>query len=206
MWPHDVSMESIVDEIASRDKRLAEVIAEHPLCDLGVIPQSSSNFESLVESVIAQQLSVKSANAIFGRLQALSDGEVRPERVSKLDDSALRDCGLSGSKTRTIRGLAEASLSGLVDFESLHLFDDDDQVSAQLNSLWGIGPWTVDMFMMNRLGRLDIWPVGDLGVRRGWETIYGLDEQIDPAVLHQHGDAFRPYRSVVAWYCWVVWD
>ncbi|MFZ4504952.1 MAG: DNA-3-methyladenine glycosylase family protein [Microbacteriaceae bacterium] len=206
MWPHDVSMESIVDEIASRDKRLAEVIAEHPLCDLGVIPQSSSNFESLVESVIAQQLSVKSANAIFGRLQALSDGEVRPERVSKLDDSALRDCGLSGSKTRTIRGLAEAFLSGLVDFESLHLFDDDDQVSEQLNSLWGIGPWTVDMFMMNRLGRLDIWPVGDLGVRRGWETIYGLDEQIDPAVLHQHGEAFRPYRSVVAWYCWVVWD
>ena len=206
MWPHDVSMASIVDEIASRDKRLAEVIAEHPLCDLGVIPQSSSNFESLVESVIAQQLSVKSANAIFGRLQALSDGEVRPERVSKLDDSALRDCGLSGSKTRTIRGLAEASLSGLVDFESLHLSDDDDQVSAQLNSLWGIGAWTVDMFMMNRLGRLDIWPVGDLGVRRGWETIYDLDEQIDPAVLHQHGEAFRPYRSVVAWYCWVVWD
>ena len=206
MWPHDVSMESIVDEIASRDKRLAEVIAEHPLCDLGVIPQSSSNFESLVESVIAQQLSVKSANAIFGRLQALSDGEVRPERVSKLDDSALRGCGLSGSKTRTIRGLAEASLSGLVDFESLHLFDDDDHVSDQLNSLWGIGPWTVDMFMMNRLGRLDIWPVGDLGVRRGWETIHGLDEQIDPAVLHQHGEAFRPYRSVVAWYCWVVWD
>jgi DNA-3-methyladenine glycosylase II len=199
-------MESIVDEIASRDKRLAEVIAEHPLCDLGVIPQSSSNFESLVESVIAQQLSVKSANAIFGRLQALSDGEVRPERVSKLDDSALRGCGLSGSKTRTIRGLAEASLSGLVDFESLHLFDDDDHVSNQLNSLWGIGPWTVDMFMMNRLGRLDIWPVGDLGVRRGWETIHGLDEQIDPAVLHQHGEAFRPYRSVVAWYCWVVWD
>jgi len=206
MWPHDVSMESIIDEISSRDKRLAEVIAEHPLCDLGVIPQSSSNFESLVESVIAQQLSVKSANAIFGRLQALSEGEVRPERITPLDDSTLRGCGLSGSKTRTIRGLAEASLSGLVDFESLHLFDDDDHVSEQLNSLWGIGPWTVDMFMMNRLGRLDIWPVGDLGVRRGWETIYGLDEQIDPAVLHHHAEAFRPYRSVVAWYCWVVWD
>jgi DNA-3-methyladenine glycosylase II len=206
MWLHTMTMAEIVDDLSSRDRNLAGVIASHPLCDLGVIPQTSSNFESLVDSVIAQQVSVKSASAIFGRLQALCGGHVSAESVATLDDDALRACGLSGSKTRTIRGLADASLSGAIDFEALHLLNDDHVVSTQLNALWGIGPWTVDMFMMNRLGKLDVWPVGDLGMRRGWEKIYQLAEQISPAALTEHGDAFRPYRTVVAWYCWRVWD
>ena len=206
MWLHTMTMAEIVDDLSSRDRNLAGVIASHPLCDLGVIPQTSSNFESLVDSVIAQQVSVKSASAIFGRLQALCGGHVSAESVAALDDDELRACGLSGSKTRTIRGLADASLTGAIDFDSLHLLNDDHVVATQLNALWGIGPWTVDMFMMSRLGKLDVWPVGDLGMRRGWERIYQLDEQISPAVLIEHGDAFRPYRSVVAWYCWRVWD
>ena len=206
MWPHSVSMTTIVDELASRDARLAEVIRSHPLCDLGVIPEKSSNFESLVESVIAQQVSVKAADTIFRRLHDVVDGELTPERVTNVSDALLRDCGLSGSKTRTIRGLAEATVSGQLALESLHLIDDDDIVSRQLNALWGIGPWTVDMFLMNRLGRLDVWPTGDLGFRRGWEKIYGLTEQISPADLHREGHRFAPYRSVVAWYCWIEWD
>ncbi len=206
MWPHPVPMTTIVDELASRDARLAEVIRSHPLCDLGVIPETSSNFESLVESVIAQQVSVKAADTIFHRLQDAAGGVVTPERVSSLGTGGVRDCGLSGSKTRTVLGLAEASTSGRIDFETLHLVDDDDTVSTQLNALWGIGPWTVDMFLMNRLGRLDVWPTGDLGFRRGWEKIYALAEQISPADLHAEGHRFAPYRSVVAWYCWIEWD
>lgn len=199
-------MNEIVDELASRDDRLAEVIRSHPLCDLGVVPETSSNFESLVESVIAQQLSVKAADTIFRRLQDAAGGELTPERLNDFSEAVFRDCGLSGSKTRTIRGLADATVSGQIELESLHLVDDDDTVSRQLNALWGIGPWTVDMFLMNRLGRLDVWPTGDLGFRRGWEKIYALDEQISPADLHAEGHRFAPYRSVVAWYCWIEWD
>lgn len=199
-------MNEIVDDLASRDGRLAEVIRAHPLCDLGVIPETSSNFESLVGSVIAQQVSVKAADTIFSRLHDAAGGALTPERVAAMGDNVVRECGLSGSKTRTVLGLAEASRSGQIDFESLHLIDGDDTVSTQLNALWGIGPWTVDMFLMNRLGRLDVWPTGDLGFRRGWEKIYELSEQITPAELHHEGHRFAPYRSVVAWYCWIEWD
>lgn len=199
-------MATIVDDLSSRDARLAEVMRSHPLCDLGVIPETSSNFESLVESVIAQQVSVKAADTIFRRLHDAAGGVLTPERLWELPDTAFRESGLSGSKTRTIRGLAEATVTGQIDLESLHLIDDDGTVSRQLNALWGIGPWTVDMFLMNRLGRLDVWPTGDLGFRRGWEKIYGLTEQISPAELHEEGHRFAPYRSVVAWYCWIEWD
>ena len=84
----------------------------------------------------------------------------------------------------------------------LHEIEDDNLIFEKLTSLWGTGPWTVDMFMMFQLGRLDIWPTGDLGVRRGWERIYKLKEEIKPTELDKKGDKFRPYRSVVAWYCW----
>ena len=87
-------------------------------------------------------------------------------------------------------------------FRSLHTITSDEEIFSQLTNLWGIGPWTVDMFMMFQLGRLDIWPTGDLGVRRGYEKIYGLREEITPAELAKKGEKFRPYRSVVAWYCW----
>jgi DNA-3-methyladenine glycosylase II len=202
----DLSMKSIVAELSARDARMAAVIAEHPLCTLGTAPETSSHFESLVESVISQQVSVKAADSIFGRLKERSRLGIVAESIAELSDAEMRECGLSGSKTKTIKGLAEASISGRIDFENLHLIEDDEEISTQLNSLWGIGPWTVDMFMMHRLGRLDVWAVGDLGVRRGWETIYQLDEQISPKELIEAGEKFRPYRSVVAWYCWRAWD
>jgi DNA-3-methyladenine glycosylase II len=114
----------------------------------------------------------------------------------------MRAAGVSGAKHRTIQGLAQAAISKEIKFNSLHEIESDEMIFDQLTSLWGIGPWTVDMFMMHQLGRLDIWPTGDLGVRRGWEKIYGLTEEISPAALELKGEKFRPYRSVVAWYCW----
>jgi len=88
-----------------------------------------------------------------------------------------------------------------VPIENLHELSDEEVFSG-LTSLWGIGPWTVDMFMMFQLHRLDIWPTGDLGVRRGWKSIHKLPEQIEPKSLEIKGKKFQPYRSVVAWYCW----
>ena len=132
-------------------------------------------------------------------------GRVTPKKVAKLDDEQLRGAGLSAAKSKTIQGLANAALNKEINFEKLHE-QDDASVYQNLTSLWGIGPWTVDMFMMFQLGRLDIWPVGDLGVRRGWEKIHNLKEEITPTDLIKKGDKFQPHRSVVAWYCWRALD
>ncbi|MEY4367011.1 MAG: hypothetical protein RLZ28_426 [Actinomycetota bacterium] len=195
-------MQAIVSDLAARDAKLGKVIAAHPLCTLASKPNSVSNFESLVESVVSQQLSVKAADTIYGRLATLCGTRLSALEIAQLSDEAMREAGLSGAKTKTIRGLAEASISGLIDFEGLHLIEDDAVISTQLNSLWGIGPWTVDMFMMHQLHRLDVWPTGDLGVRRGWQNMFELEQKVEAAELGPLGESFRPYRSIVAWYCW----
>lgn len=194
-------MQRIVDEISDTDKRFAKVISESPLCTIGSATSPESNFESLVSSVISQQLAVKAAETIHGRLTQLAKGNITPVRITKLSDAALREIGVSGAKAKTIQGLALAALTGSVPIDDLHELSDEDVFNG-LTSLWGIGPWTVDMFMMFQLHRLDIWPTGDLGVRRGWESIHKLSEQIEPKALEVKGEKFRPYRSVVAWYCW----
>ena len=194
-------MQRIVDEISKTDKRFAKVISKSPLCTIGSTASPESNFESLVSSVISQQLAVKAAETIHERLTQLAKGNVTPIRIAKLSDAALREIGVSGAKAKTIQGLAQATLTGSVPINDLHELSDDEVFSG-LTSLWGIGPWTVDMFMMFQLHRLDIWPTGDLGVRRGWESIHKLSEQIEPKALEVKGEKFRPYRSVVAWYCW----
>jgi DNA-3-methyladenine glycosylase II len=125
-----------------------------------------------------------------------------PGRIAEITESQMRGAGVSGAKFKTIKGLADAAITKTIKINSLHEIDDDQLIFDQLTSLWGIGPWTVDMFMMFQLGRLDIWPTGDLGVRRGWEKIYSLKEEIEPKTLEKKGEKFRPYRSVVAWYCW----
>jgi DNA-3-methyladenine glycosylase II len=194
-------MQRITAEISAIDKRFAKVISESPLCTIGSSLSPESNFQSLVSSVISQQLAVKAAETIHGRLNLLAKGQITPVRIAKLSDAALREIGVSGAKAKTIQGLAQASLTGSVPIENLQELSDDE-VFTGLTSLWGIGPWTVDMFMMFQLHRLDIWPTGDLGVRRGWESIHKLADQIEPKALDAKGEKFRPYRSVVAWYCW----
>lgn len=195
-------MKKIVRELSERDARMAKVIAGHPLCTLGRNPNPITHFEALVESVISQQLAVKAADTIFGRVKELTRGRIVPVRVAGISEVQMRAAGVSGAKYRTIQGLAEAALSKKININRLHEIDNDQQIFDQLTSLWGIGPWTVDMFMMHQLSRLDIWPTGDLGVRRGWEKIYALKEEIEPKDLEKRGEKFRPYRSVVAWYCW----
>lgn len=195
-------MKRIAQDLASRDARLAKVIQAHPLCTVGRNPKPVTHFEALVESVISQQLAVKAADTIYARVKSLSKGRVAPARLADISEAEMRAAGVSGAKFKTIQGLADAVLSKRIQINKLHEIDDDQEIFDQLTGLWGIGQWTVDMFMMHQLGRLDIWPTGDLGVRRGWEKIYSLKEEIDPKALISKGDKFRPYRSVVAWYCW----
>jgi DNA-3-methyladenine glycosylase II len=195
-------MKKIARELSARDARLAKVIEAHPLCTVGRNPKPVTHFEALVESVISQQLAVRAADTIYGRVKALTKGRIVPGRIVEISEAEMRAAGVSGAKFRTIQGLADAALSKKITINKLHEIDDDQLIFNQLTSLWGIGPWTVDMFMMFQLGRLDIWPTGDLGVRRGWEKIYSLKEEIEPKALDKKGEKFRPYRSVVAWYCW----
>lgn len=197
-------MRKIVNEIAETDKRFAPIISSSELCDIGISNPERSHFESLVSSVISQQLATAAARTIKQRF-VLECGTVTPKKVAAMDTEQLRATGLSAAKTKTIQGLASAALSKEIDFAKLHEMDDS-HVYNSLTSLWGIGPWTVDMFMMFQLGRLDIWPVGDLGVRRGWEKLHKLKEEISPNDLLKKGAKFQPHRSVVAWYCWRVVD
>lgn len=195
-------MKQIVKELSSRDARLAKVIAANNLCTVGRNPEPVTHFEALVESIISQQLAVKAADTIYGRVKKLVNGRMLASRVLTLSEQDMREAGVSGAKFKAIQGLAEAAVSKRIHVNKLHEIDDDQLIFDQLTSLWGLGPWTVDMFMMFQLGRLDIWPTGDLGVRRGWERIYGLKKEIKPNELEKKGEKFRPYRSVVAWYCW----
>lgn len=195
-------MKKIVAEISARDKKMARVIAEHPLCTIGRNPKPVPHFESLVESVISQQLAVKAAETIFLRVKKAAGGRIIPTRIAALSDNQMREAGVSGAKIKAIQGLASAAINREISFNKLHEIESDEEIFSRLTGLWGIGPWTVDMFMMFQLGRLDIWPTGDLGVRRGWEKIYSLPERITPKALQLKGEKFRPYRSVVAWYCW----
>lgn len=197
-------MRKIVQEIAHTDKRFAKVIETSELCDIGTSNPERSHFETLVSSVISQQLATAAARTIKERF-VVECGKITPKNVAAMEIEQMRAAGLSGAKAKTIQGLASSALDKSVDFKKLHEMDDD-QVYKSLTSLWGIGPWTVDMFMMFQLGRLDIWPTGDLGVRRGWEKLHKLSEEIAPIELEKKGEQFRPHRSIVAWYCWRALD
>ena len=197
-------MRKIVGEIAEIDKRFAPVIERSELCDIGTTNPERSHFESLVSSVISQQLATAAARTIKERF-VLECGKVTPKNVAAMDIEEMRAAGLSGAKSKTIQGLADAALEKRVDFKNLHDMNDVD-VYNDLTSLWGIGPWTVDMFMMFQLGKLNVWPVGDLAVRRGWQKINHLAGEVTPNQLMKTGDKFQPYRSVVAWYCWRATD
>ena len=183
-------MSQIVTDLAERHKKLGRIIATAPLCDLGVKPKSRSNFESLVLSVISQQLATAAADTISKRFID-QVGKITPKRILNSEIEEIRSVGLSAAKTKTILGLAEAAKN--LDLEKIDS-KPDLEIYEQLTKLWGIGPWTVDMFMMFQLGKLNVWPVGDLGVRRGWEKINRLKEEIAPEQLLKKGEKFQPYQ------------
>jgi DNA-3-methyladenine glycosylase II len=187
-------------QLAERNPVLARLVAEAGLPSFPV--PTETHFGTLVRAITYQQLAGAAARAIHGRLIAAVDGDVSPERLLALPEDALRTAGLSGAKTASLRDLAGKVIDGEVILDSRRLARlDDDEIVAQLSSVRGIGRWTAEMFLMFQLRRLDVWPTGDLGVRRG----YGLAWDVatpTPKQLDALGEAYRPYRSVVAWYCW----
>lgn len=204
MVNHRTHVNRAIKHVRVTSPHLGHYVATSARCNLQPIPPSAAAyFDSLVRSVVAQQISSAAAASVSQRLRKMLGGRVTPRVVLSRTPRQLRAAGLSGSKVRTIRELARAQLDGLIDLKSLADASDEDVVE-ELSSIWGIGRWTAEMFMMFTLGRLDVWPVGDLAVRRGWQIAHGLDEIPTEAELEPLGAPFAPYRSVAAWYCWRV--
>jgi DNA-3-methyladenine glycosylase II len=186
--------------LASRDPVIARLLAA--IGPPRLRRPTETPFEALVRAIVYQQLAGAAASAIHGRLIAALDGDVRPEKLIALDDPALRAVGLSASKVASLRDLSAKALDDTVVLSRRGLSRlSDEEVKARLTAVRGIGPWTTDMFLMFQLRRLDVWPTGDFGVRRGYGLGWGAPTP-SARELEPLGDPYRPYRSVVAWYCW----
>jgi DNA-3-methyladenine glycosylase II len=188
-------------ELARRDRVLAGLLATHGPPRLGRPVASAGRFQALAESIVYQQLNGRAAATIYGRLEDYLDGTVTAKALQAADTAELRACGLSAAKAAALLDLAGKVSDGSVSLDRIGRLADDDVV-AELVQVKGIGRWTAEMFLMFTLGRLDVWPVDDYGVRVGFAKAWGLPEAPTPRALGPLGDKFRPYRSIAAWYCW----
>jgi DNA-3-methyladenine glycosylase II len=159
-------------------------------------------FETLVRSIVYQQLSGRVASVIFGRLTAATpDSTITPEGVLRLTPRQMRALGLSKQKTEYIRDLARRTRAGQIDFTACSRLTDDELIE-RLTAVKGIGVWTVQMFLMFALQRPDVLPVGDLGVRAAMQRAYGLPELPRPAEMQRIAESWKPYCSIASWYLW----
>jgi DNA-3-methyladenine glycosylase II len=168
-------------------------------------PPSEDSFAALVRSIMYQQLAGAAATAIHGRFLKLFADGLSPAGVLALPEGAMRSAGLSGSKAAAVADLAKKVMDGTVPLEDVASLSDEE-LEARLVQVRGIGPWTAQMFMMFQLQRLDIWPVADYGVRKGWAAMHRKKDLPTPKALLAEGEKFRPYRTIAAWYCWRVVD
>ena len=198
--PRRVSHAVAADILATRDPVVADLIAAGGPIRIG--RPTASHFAALVQAVVYQQLAGAAARAIHGRLVAALHDDVQPAALLALPDETLRAVGLSTNKVRSLRDLATKVLDGTVVLSARGLArQSDEEVIVRLSTVRGIGPWTAQIFLMLQLRRLDIWPVGDYGVRHGyglaWNVPMPTARELEPL-----GEPYRPYRTVVAWYCW----
>lgn len=156
-------------------------------------------FESLVESVVSQQLSVKASDTIYGRLKEMCGGVVTPEKILRTPLSKIKKAGLSGAKAKTIQEVSKAIRKGLI-LTSLR-FKSPDEATSALVDIWGIGPWTAEMFLMFGLSHPDIFSSGDLGLVRSMENLYGLKKP-SRAKLEKIAECWSPYRTLA---CRILW-
>jgi DNA-3-methyladenine glycosylase II len=191
--------------LAENDKVLAALVERYGPPRLGGRRPASTRFAVLASAICYQQLAGKAAASIHARFVAAVGGEVTPANVLATPVDMLRGAGLSAAKAAAIMDLAAKVAGGQVSLERIGRMSDEDVVD-HLVQVRGIGRWTAEMFLLGTLGRLDVWPVGDYGVRAGFASAWGLPEIPTPALLMAAGERYRPYRSVVAWYCWRVVD
>src|SRR5438270_12043344 len=196
-----------MNTLAAKDPQLARLIRETQefRVEKGVAESPS---EVLVEAITHQPISGKAAATIFGRVKALgSNGRIpTPQEMLKLRKPALRQAGLSTAKVLAMKDLAQKTIAGTVPaLEEARKLSDEELVK-RLVSVRGIGAWTVEMFLIFRLGRPDVLPIHDLGVKKGWSVAYGKKHMPRPKELLAFGERWRPYRTVASWYMWRAFE
>jgi len=191
--------------LARQAPAFSDIVEQVGPADLSRAKPRRSHFAELVRAICYQQLAGAAARTIHGRLEAALDGPPTPETVLALPAAAMRAAGLSANKAASIRDLAEKIVVGEVVLDRVARLSDDELV-RELTLVRGIGPWTAQMFLMFQLGRLDVWPVADLGVRKGYAVLHGMTTPPTARELESLGEPLRPYRSIAAWYCWRAAD
>ena len=197
-----ISLAVAVEDVAARDPVLANLVAlagpiKHPPRD------PDGPFGALVRAIVYQQLAGRAAQAIHKRVRATVGDALTPATLTATSDAALRAAGLSGNKLASLRDLSAKTLDGTVKLNRSSRLSDDELI-AELVTVRGIGRWTAEMYLMFELRRLDVWPVDDLGVRQGYGSAWKLDPPPTAKELAPLGERFRPYRSIVARYCWAA--
>lgn len=182
--------------LAECDPIMLQLIEDH---GPGLVRTMPHGFASLVRIIVGQQLSTIVAARIYERLQVMAGGRVTPATISKMTESQLRSVGLSQAKTNSIRDLVEKTVSRQVRFNRMDTMSNDE-VTEMLVQVKGIGPWSAQMYLMFVLNRLDVFPMGDLGIRKGMMNLYG--KRISEKQMLKISEKWRPYRTVASYYLW----
>lgn len=198
------------DDVAAATKHLskADPVLKGLIRRVGpfTLKTHRDRFDLLVRSILSQQISTKAARAIRLRLvDRLSPAVISPESLARLSDPELRAVGLSTQKISYLRDLSDHALSGRLQLHKLGRLDDEMAIE-QLIAVRGIGRWTAQMFLIFALGRLDVFPHDDLGLRSALRTLYGLDDLPNKVASHAIAEKWAPYRSIATWYCWRLFD
>src|SRR5580692_7913519 len=195
-----------MSHLSSKDEQLAELILATKKFQKD-LDLAQSPYEALMESIAYQSISGKAA-AIFGRVKALGDNgrPPTPEKMLKLKTQSLRKAGLSNAKVLAMKDLAAKTLEGIVPTREQAEQLSDDELVERLVSVRGIGAWTVEMFLIFNLGRPDVLPIHDLGVKKGWSVTYGKNRMPKPKELLAFGERWRPYRTIASWYMWRAFE
>jgi len=200
-------LEEALRNLSERDDILKALIAE--LAAFAIDAEAGqSPYEVLLEAIVYQSISGKAAATIFARIKALGENNrpPAPEKMLKIPAAKLRKAGLSGAKVLAMKDLAKKSIAGIVPTHDEALKLSDQELVERLVSVRGIGAWTVEMFLIFRLGRPDVLPIHDLGVKKGWSVAYGQKHMPKPQELLKFGERWRPYRTVASWYMWRAFE
>ena len=196
------SLRTAISEVASRDRVLAGLVAR--LGPISHRPRDPDGpFGALVRAIVYQQLAGHAARAIHERLRTAVGETLNAETLNATPDDALRAAGLSANKLASLRDLSTKVVDGTVILTRTSRRSDEELI-AQLVTVRGIGRWTAEMYLLFQLRRFDIWPVDDLGVRQGYGLLWNIDPPPNANQLEPLGQRFRPYRSIVARYCWAA--
>ena len=200
-------LQTAMKHLAARDEVLAELIANAVPFQTDA-DHLQSPYEALLEAIAYQSISGKAAATIFARIKALgSNGRPpTPEEMVKIPNRKLRKAGLSGAKALAMKDLAQKTIDGVVPTLEEAQSVSDEELVKRLDSVRGIGAWTVEMFLIFRLGRPDVLPIHDLGVQKGWSVAYGKKHMPRPKELLKFGERWRPYRTVASWYMWRAFE